>query len=391
MVPSQIIRIVTCFFLWSLTFPNLHAAEESSNTPPPSSSPPTVSYIIAEATTIPLTYEYIGVTEPSKKIDIHARIRGYLEARLFKEGDVINEGALLYKIDSRSIKTDVEIASAQVEQAQSHLKLADRELQRLSMLREKGNATPSDYDRAETEYNNALASLRLAKANLAKAELELSYTSIYAPLTGLIGKTNKEPGSLVDDMGNSLLAQMTQLNPIYVSFHVSERDYLAWHLDAVAKRIVIPDGGKMHFQIFLQDGEIIPQSGSLTFEDPSFNPETGTSEFRAEFPNPQLILKAGQFVKIRMLGWVRPHSIAVPQKAINQIPSGTFVMVIGENNVTEFRKVTLGMWSGKEWIVLDGLQSGERIVVDSILKAQPGMIVNPVPFSENARQTDGDQ
>ncbi|MEW6234857.1 MAG: efflux RND transporter periplasmic adaptor subunit [Candidatus Omnitrophota bacterium] len=371
-------------FLFGWMAPSPLWAAESAPSPNGSTPPPEASYIVTEATTVPLVYEFVGITAPSKIVEIRARIRGFLDSRLFKEGAAVKEGELLFKIESESFEADVEVAAARVEQATARLRLAEREWERVKKLRVTGNSTPSDFDKAQMENDDARASLRLANADLAKAKLVLSYTKIHAPLNGSIGKSYKEPGSLVDDGQNSLLAEITQTDPIYVSFKMSEREYLTWRQDVLAKRISIPDGGQMRFRIVLQDGAIFGQEGKLNFEDPVFHPETGTSEYRAEFPNPDAALKPGQFVTCRMEGWTRPHTIAVPQRAVNQIPSGAFVLVVNEKNVAEFRKVALGAWSGKDWIIAEGLEPGEKVIVDG-MKAQPGMVVHPVPYREYSK------
>jgi len=344
--------------------------------------PPTVSFIVTEATTIPIIYEYIGFTESSKTVEIRARIQGFLDSRLFKEGERVKEGDLLYKIDPRSFQADVEVASAQVEQAEANLRLTESEWQRLKQLRKTGTASQSELDQAQMAYDSARAALSLAKANLSKSRLSLSYTEIRSPLTGLISKTIKEVGSLVDENTNSLLARVYKIDPIYVTLSVSERDYLERKQEAAQGHIFLPKGIQPYFQVVLQDGSILPQEGKLNFENPTFNQEAGTLPYRAEFPNPDMALKPGQYVKGRMLGWVRPNTIVVPQRAVNQIPTGAFLLVIGEKNVTEFRKVTLGPWFGDQWIITDGLKPGEKVLVDGILKAQAGMTVSPVPYQE---------
>lgn len=351
-------------------------AQPPGGGPPP---PPEVSIITVVPRTVPVTFDYSGMTTASKTVEIRARIRGYLETRDFEEGSLVKEGTRLFTIDSRSFKADREIAAARVEQAESRLKLAEQEVKRLTSVKVPGAVAAADIDKQLAEQTEAAASLRLAKAELAKAELELSYTKIEAPLTGLIGKAQREIGSFVDEGQNSLLAVMHQVSPIYVSLRISERDYLAWRADEESGALVKENGQEPYVEITLNDRTVYDKRGRINFLSTELNPQTGSYELRAEFDNPGVRLRPGQFVKGHIRGWARPNSIAVPQRAVSQSPLGPFVYVVGDDNKAQTRPVQLGEWTGTDWIVKSGLSEGDRIIVEGLTKVRPGAEVKAVP------------
>ena len=227
--------------------------------------------------------------------------------------------------------------------------------------------------------------MRLAEAQLAKTDLELSYTSVNAPLTGFVGKAMKDIGSLVDSAQNSLLTTMQQVDPIYVSFHVTENDYLALHQSLRDGEIVpTPGSDGPYVEIVLLDGAAYGQHGKITFEDASVDTQTGTVELRGTFENADKKLKPGQFVKVHLQGWERPNTLIVPQRAVSQSPQGSYVYVVGADSKAERRTIKTGAWAGKDWIVLDGVKAGEQVILEGLTKVRPGMVVAPAADSAQA-------
>lgn len=351
--------------------------------PPP---PPEVTLAPVEQKTVPVEYEYVGVSEASKTVEVRSRVQGFLETRDFDEGAYIAQATRLFTIDPRSFKADLQITQAQVEQAQSGLKLAQQEVKRLQSVRDPGSIAQADLDQKLAAEANAAALLRLAKAQLAKTELDVSYTEIEAPLTGFIGKALKEIGSFVDSGQNSLLAVMQQVDPIYVSFQVSEKDYLAAREARDKGTVVLAAGNtEPYIEVALLDGSTYSSRGKLNFENASVNLQTGTVELRGTFENGEKRLKPGQFVKVHVRGWERPNTIIIPQRAVGQSPKGAFVYVVDEEKKAERRPVVMGSWVGQDWIVLDGLKPGEQVIVDGMAKIMmPGMPVNPTPAAPPA-------
>lgn len=362
-------RIVVAMLVTGIAF----AAAYAQGPPGGKMPPPRVALATVEAKTVPVTYAYVGMTRPSRTVEVRARVQGFLESREFQEGAYLEEGVRLFTIDPRSFEADREIAAAQVEQAESRLHLAEQEVTRLQSVTQPGAITQRDLDQKIAERQSASAALRLAKAQLAKADLELSYTKVEAPLTGYVGKALKETGSLVDAGQNSLLTVMQQVDPIYVAFKVTESDYLTWkHEEKEGRLKRIHGGDDMEITITLLDGTPFDNKGLLDFEDIDLDPKTGTVELRATFENTERSLKPGQFVQVVVNGWERPDSLVVPQRAVGQSPQGAYVYVVDGENKVESRPVTTGAWSGSDWVILDGLKEGEQVIVEGLTKVRPG-------------------
>ncbi|NUM54618.1 MAG: efflux RND transporter periplasmic adaptor subunit [Candidatus Hydrogenedentes bacterium] len=385
---SKILTRAASLFLAGFVGVAALAAQGPPSGPPP---PPDVSVITVQPRLVPVTFSYSGVTAASKTVEIRARVQGYLESREFEEGALVKEGTRLFTIDPRTFEADTEIAGARVEQAEARRKLADQEVKRMKSVTLPGAVAATDIDSADAELAEATASLRLAKAELAKAELELSYTKIDAPLTGLIGKAQKEIGSLVDIGENSLLAVMHQVEPIYVSLRVAERDFLAWRNESESGALVKIDGHEPYMEITLNDLSTYEKRGTINYLSPDLSMETGSYEVRAAFENPDVKLRPGQFIKGHIKGWARPNSITVPQRAVNQSPQGSFVYIVGDDNIAQPRPVELGHWTGADWIVLSGLSGGERVIVEGLTKVRPGSEVKPGPSPDQPTEPRSNQ
>jgi membrane fusion protein, multidrug efflux system len=371
----------------------------SAATAPP---PPEVNVITVATETVPIVYEFIGQTAASNTVEIRARIQGVMTKRLFSEGEKVGEGQELFRIDDRQFRADLDIAKAQLDQAKAQRDRASRQVDRLKELVAQNAASVKELDDWQTQLAESMASVNLREAEVAKAQLELSYTSIDSPINGMIGRSMRDEGSLVDPGANSLLAEVVQTEPIYVEFSISEREWLRWRAAVDAGAIVLSDWKdaadrskvKARAEAVMLDGTSYEKYGSLDFVDVRVSPETGTALARATFENTpdrfnpkQFALKPGQFVKIRMLGWEKPDTIVVPQRAVIQTPTGQFVYVVGPGDAAEFRPVTLSSWHLEGWLVDKGLKPGERVIVDGLMKVQPGMTVRPTPVAIKAGET----
>lgn len=355
----------------------LHASAQ-----PPAPPPPEVSFVTIETRTVPVYFDFVGITNASKVVEVRSRVQGFLEARTFEEGARVEEGTVLFRIDARPFEADVQVAKARVAQAEARLHLSEQEVRRLESVSVPGAIAASDVDQKVAERANAQASLSLAKAELAKAELELDYTTVEAPLTGYIGKAIRDLGSLVDGSANSLLSEMQQVDPIYVSYRMSEREYLSWRHEIAEGGYVLDGVEKPYVEITLLDGTVYPETGDIDFEGVAVDVQTGSVEMRATLPNPDQRLKPGQFVKAFMRGYVQPAAITVPQRAVNASPQGSFVYVLGDDNTAQMRIITAGKWTGRDWIVESGLEAGEKVLVEGLVKVQPGIVVNPSPAAD---------
>lgn len=371
------VSLLTSAILLSLTQP---LAAQAPAAPPP----PQVGVVTVAPHDSPVEFEYVGVTAASKTVEVRSRVRGFIDSRIFEEGAVVSAGEPLFKIDPQSFQADLDIAMAQVDQAESRQRLAEQEVNRLQSVTEPGAIAQSDLDQRIAERSNATAALRLARAQLAKAKLELGYTDVVSPLDGYIGKALKEIGSFVDEGQNSLLAMVWKVDPIYVSFQVSEREYLALQTQSEAGDLRLDGGEAPHVVVTLLNGTMLPQRGEIDFESAVVDIQTGTVEMRAVLDNPDSEIKPGQFVTATLRGWIRPNVLTVPQRAVSQSPQGAYLYVVDDEDKAEFRIVKPGPWSGDEWIIESGLKPGERVVVEGLVKVQPGIDVVPQPIDASA-------
>ncbi|MBY0113554.1 MAG: efflux RND transporter periplasmic adaptor subunit [Phycisphaerales bacterium] len=340
--------------------------------PPPT---PEVMATTVEPVTAPGLYEFIAQTAASRNVEVRARVQGFLLKRHFEEGGKVKEGELLYTIDPRSFEADLQKAKASLAQAKAVLSLAESNLTRVQEGVEKGGLPKAELDKAVAQKDEAAAQVMLADASVTNAGLELSYTKVLSPVTGTVGRSQKQEGSLVDAGANSLLVESQQVDPIYVMFNVSERDVLRWRSDVASGRIKLVSEKNLPTEITLSDGTVFAQQGTINFVDVRVDPTTGTAMIRATFPNPEQRIMPGQFVKIRILGVTRPNVLTVPQESVMSTPSGTFVYVIDKDSKIERRPVELGDWLGSDWIVERGVKPGDRIMVDNLQKVAPGMTV----------------
>ena len=353
--------------------------------------PPQVTTAPVELKTHPVSFEYVGATSASKTIEIRARVQGFIESRDFQDGAWVETGEQLFTIDARPYEADQEIAAAQVQQAEARLQLAKQELERLRAVRTPGAVAATEIDLREAEVSSATANLRLAKAQLEKARLNVEYTTVSAPLTGFVGKALKEIGSYVDSGANTLLTTMEQVEPLYVSFPMPESDYLAWKRETGEGKVVFAEGVDAPVvEVTLYDGRLFGERGVLDYEDVSVAQQTGTVELRATFANAEHVLKPGQFVKVRLSGWVRPDVLTVPQRAVSQSPRGAYVYVVNGDSKVEMRPVTLGAQAEDGWELLDGVQVGEQVIVEGLTKVRPGteVAVGPPPGTPPAQGQD---
>lgn len=356
---------------------------------PPAPGPPEVSVLEVRPRAVAVRYEFVGMTQASRTVEVRARVAGFLLERAFEEGTAVEEGALLFRIDPRSYEADLEIARARVAQAGARASLAQDEVARYQAGVEARAASQRELDQATTQLADARAAVNLARAELEKAELNLSYTRIMSPVTGMIGRTMKDEGSYLDAGTDSLLAVASRTDPMYVTFSVSEREWLRWR-EQVASGAIRPASGVVYdpvhpqnpVRITLLDGTPYEREGLLNFIDTTVNSETGSAALRATFPNPEGRLKPGQFVRVEILGWERPGAVLVPQRAVMQSSAGASVMVVGAGDVVEMRQVAADAWEGDDWLIGAGLAAGDRVIVDGLVRARPGSPVKPVPLVE---------
>ena len=333
--------------------------------------PPEVTIFEAKTQSLPVDYEYVGQAQGSREVEVRARVTGILQKRNFKEGATVTRGQSLFTIDAAPFQIALQRAQATVASADAKLDQAQRNAARLKPLVEATAVSRKDYDDVVAAERIADADLKLARAQLAEAKLNLDYTRVEAPITGITGRAARSEGALVSGP-DVLLTTITQTDPIWVNFGIPDREHLAIRSAVESGQLQLPKNGGFEVTVKLADGSEFERKGRLDFSDVRVNPATGTTETRAELPNPRGRLKPGQFVRVHLSGAVRQNAILVPQKAVLEGPQGKFVYVVNAESKIEIRPVTVGDWRGENWVIQSGLKGGERVVVDGLLKLGPG-------------------
>ncbi|MGH7658014.1 MAG: efflux RND transporter periplasmic adaptor subunit [Gemmatimonadales bacterium] len=330
--------------------------------------PPEVGVVTVTPASVAETYEFTGQVQPFRRVEVRSRIDGIIEARPFTEGSQVEEGQVLYRLDGIRTEAGYQMALARADNAR-------RTMARLEPLLRQNAVAQQDVDDARAE-------LASAEAALADATKNRDDAVIRAEISGKVGRTLLDAGSRVSGSGD-LLTTIDVLDPVYVSFRPSSGQLQSWRRDPATREMLQP-GSSLEVKITLPDGTVYPRTGTLDFIAPSSDAATGTQEMRAKLDNPGLLLSPGQFVRVRLVGFVRDHAITVPQRAVQQSLDRQFVYVVSPGDTVTARDVEPGAWTGDDWIILNGLAAGDRVVVDGTQKAAPGQLVRPVTVTNTA-------
>ena len=385
--------------------------------------PPPATVVVAAVSqrTVPIYSEYVGQTRADNTVELRARVEGVLQKVYFREGAPVKKGQILFTIDKRPFqaalqsakaltakavsdlaqaqqRTDVLQAQAELADAQAVLTRADQDVARLAPLAKEKAVTEQDLDAAIASQKSARASVDARRANLtnleaavkytierAKAEvsaanarviqaqLDLGYCDIYSPINGIIGFLQVDEGNLVGRGDATLLATVSASDPLLVNFNVSEIEYL---------KLTDPEtagdrAGELRFDLLLSDESVHPHQGKFRVLDRTVDPQTGTMKVEASFPNPGSYLRPGQFARVRVAVAEKENAILIPQRAIQELQGAKTVMVVDQDNKVTLRTIKVGDKVDKEVVVLDGLNAGERVIVEGMQKGRPGSQVNP--------------
>lgn len=343
---------------------------------------PVVEVAVVDTTDVNIYGEYVGRIRAQQFVEIHARVEGYLEKMLFKEGSYINKGQTLFIIDPQLYKAHVNRAKAQLNKAKAQALKADRDLKRIRPLFEQNAASQLDLDNAVAAAESANAEVAVCEADLTQAELTLGYTQVTSPISGYISERVADIGTLVGSSGGkSLLATVVKSDTVRVDFSMTALDYLRSKDRNVA--ISSADGEELnklqsYVTITLADGSEYPFKGLVDFADPQVDPKTGTFSVRAEMPNPERSLLPGEFTKVKVLLDVRKGAVEIPSKAVVVEKGGAFVYVVRPDSVVEKRFIETGPESENNILVERGLARGEKIVTEGYHKLAHAMKVLPV-------------
>ncbi len=368
------------FFLAVLCAGVAFFAACSKEVPAPVRKPPEVIVLEVTPRSIPFAPTFVAQTESSRQVNIVARVSGFLDRIAYEEGELVKEGALMFQLDPKPFKTQLDSANGELQSQQARLATAQSNLARVKPLAEQDALPQADLDRAKGEFDAATAAVFSARAKVEGAELNLGYTTIHSPVTGLASRALQRQGAFVNSSADSsLLTSVSAVDPIWVNFSISQNQISNWNAAAGRGEVVPPANQNYVVDIVLPGGIAYPYKGKISFSDPSFSPDTGSFMVRAVLPNPKMDLRPGMFVTANINGAMRPNAIVVPQLAVQQGSNGHYVYVIKTGDVAEVRPVVVGEYVGTDDIlVLQGLIAADRVVVDGVLKVVPGKTVTVV-------------
>lgn len=353
---------------------------EKQQPAPQAPPPPEVSVIVTEAQRVPIHQEFVGQIYGAKDIPIRARVQGFLEGIHFEEGSTVDEGKLLYTVESQPYEADVAAMMSRVAEAKINLAKAASDLRRIRPLAARNAVSQSELDAAVAAHDAAEASVAAAQANLKASRIQLGYTRIHSPITGVIGKTTAKVGEFVGQSPNPvILNTVSDIESVRVQFFVTENQYLM-----AVKSGVATDGddkgrepGERSLVLYLADGSRYGHTGKFDFVDRGVDPTTGAILVQVSFPNPDRLLRPGMFGKVRLEVAVIKNGILIPQRCVSELQGLFRVFVVGSDNTVKERKVVLGPTVGSRWLVNDGLKPGEQVVYEGLQKVADGTAVKP--------------
>jgi membrane fusion protein (multidrug efflux system) len=345
---------------------------------PPAPPPLEIAVVDVVKRDQPIKMDMVGETRGSSDIPIRARVEGILTGMYFVEGRSVEEGQLLYTIDPEPFEQKVVEAEGSVAEAITILANAKSNLDRIRPLAEMNAVSQSDLDSAVAQYEAATGSLQSARARVKQAEIRLGYTKIHAPIAGRISISEAKVGEFVGRSPNPVVLNFVSLtDPIRVRFSIDERTYLA-----LARRLrelseeTVADDVRQQLTLTLSDGSVHPFPGRVVAADAAINPKTGTFTFEADFPNPDGIVLAGQFARVRAISETIPGALLVPSRSTGELQGRFRVFVIGDDGKVELRPVELGPLVDNFRVVTSGLEPGERVAIET-MKLKPNMIIKP--------------
>ena len=327
----------------------------------------------------PVTATFVAQTQSSQAVNIQARVSGFLDKRMYVEGSVVKAGQVLFQMDQKPFQAQVDAQQAALARSQASLEVAKANLARTKPLAEQNALSQKDLDDAQGQFDSASAAVEQGKAQVQEAKLNLSYTTITSPVTGVSSFAAVADGTYLDAK-NAQLTTVSVLTPMWINFSISENEMERIRSEAKSGLIRLPENRSFIVEIELVDGSIFPNRGRITFADPSYNPQTGTFLIRASVDNPDGILRPNQYVRTRLIGAVRPNSILVPQRAVQQGARGHFVWLVNKQGKAEQRPVQVGDWYGDSWFVSQGLAAGDQVVVDGALRLGPDAAVKATAY-----------
>ena len=381
------------FLLVFMGLLSLNACKEAKNDNAATPQEMTVKAMRVTPQDIPLSFEYPARAQGSKEVQVRARVGGILLKRNYIEGSRVKAGDVLFEIDPAQYQVALEKAKAQLAQNKAQLLSAQQDWARISQLFKQRVVSEKSKDDSKATLDAAQAAVQMAQAQVDEAQLNLDYTKVTAPVSGITSLETQSEGSLISATGNdSLLTNITQIDPIYVIFSASESEIYSLTNMSEKGQIKTPyNGGEIKAKLKYSSGDTYSHEGDINFINPSIDETTGTIKLRAVFPNPEGRLKPGQFVRLVMEGLIRMNALVVPQEAVMQGATGPFVYTLNEQGLVETKNIQTGLsTSDGGWIVDAGLNSGDIVITSGLLKIRNGMPVKAEIATEEVASSAGE-
>lgn len=364
-------------FLAAMSAFVIAAGCEEKKPAPTAAPPPEVEVVQVIQQDVPVYSEWIGTTDGLVNAKIRAQVSGYLLKQTYKEGATVKKGDLLFEIDPRPFKAALDQALAQLAIAKARFGKTELDVKRYTPLAKESAISQQELDDAIQANLAAKAGVQSAEAAVEQARLNLDFTRIVSPIDGIAGTAIVQIGDLVGPASTNELTTVSTVNPIKVNFPISEREYLEAVQGKAHTGRRQSTAADMPLELILADGKVFPQPGKFSFADRQVDVKTGTIRVAALFPNPGDILRPGQFARVRAVTETRQNALLVPQRSVTELQGSFQVAVVGPDNKVSIRNVKAGERIGSLWVIDEGLEAGERVVVEGVQKVREGQVVSP--------------
>lgn len=348
----------------------------SSKVEKPAPPPPGVTVTPVVQKDVPIAQEWVGTMAGNTDADIRPKVDGFLLTRLYQEGAYVEKGQALFQLDKRQAQAAVEQATGVLERAQAALSQTNIDVKRYTPLVAQRAVSQAELDKAHSEQRAATAAVAADQAALDNANLNLGWTTVSSPISGVAGVAKVGIGDLITP--NIIMTTVSSVNPIYVDVNIAEQDYLRFSRRKTEKE----KSGEKNLELILGDGTVFPQRGRVLFVNREVDTRTGTIQVRGEFPNPGNILRPGQYARVRVVTELRKNALLVPQQAVAELQGIYQVGVVSADHKVNIKTVKLGPLFGDMWVVESGLQLGDSVIVDGLQRVRSGMTVTPAPFKD---------
>lgn len=342
--------------------------------------PPGVTVTPVIQKDVPIRQEWVGTMAGNVDADIRPKVEGFLLTRLYTEGSLVKKGQDMFELDQRQAQAAVEQAQGKLERARAGLTQAQIDVRRYTPLVAQKAVSQAELDKATSMEKAATAEVEGDQAALDNAKLNLGWTVVTSPISGIAGVAKVGIGDLMNP--NTVMTTISSVNPIYVDVNVAEQDYMRFRREK-------PDVGARSLELILGDGTVFPHRGRPLFVNREVDSRTGTIQVRCEFSNPGNVLRPGQYARIRAVTELRKAALLVPQQSVSELQGVYQVGVVSDDNIVTIKTINLGPQAGDMWVVESGLQAGDKVVVDGLQRIKSGMTVAPSPFKDT-RPSAGD-